>query len=91
MFLLELFFKTLTLDRKVVYMKILKHRPEFFSQQYADFEIPIDIDQISITEDNYGNIKIYDYQALSEITCTDIVKPRKQVIENNIVYMDQFL
>ncbi len=72
-------------------MKKLKQRPEFFSQQYTDFEIPIDTDQISITQDNYGNIKIYDYEALSEITCTDIIKPRNQIIENNIIYMDQFL
>ena len=72
-------------------MKKLKQRPEFFSQQYTDFEIPIDTDQISITQDNYGNIKIYDYEALSEITCTDIIKPRNKIIENNIIYMDQFL
>lgn len=72
-------------------MKKLKQRPEFFSQQYTDFEIPIDLDQISITQDNYGNIKIYDYQAPSEITCTEIIKSRSQIIDKNIIYMDQFL
>ena len=72
-------------------MKKLKPKQEFFSQEYIDFEIPIDLDQISIIQDNHGNIKIYDYQALSEITCTDIIRSRNQIIENNIVYMDQFL
>ncbi len=72
-------------------MKKLKPTVEFLSQPNFDSENDNHMTDIEITLDNYGNIKINDYSRLSEIPYTEILKSKRDVYENNILYMDQFI
>lgn len=72
-------------------MKKFNQTAEFMSQRNFDLEIENHVGDIQVTLDDYGNIKITDYSAASEMTYIEIMKSKRDVIENNIFYMNQFL
>ena len=72
-------------------MKKNDQTAKIFSQSIIDFDSDNHITDIQITLDNYGNIKINDYSAMSEIPFTEILKSKRDIYENNILYLSQFI